>query len=79
MEDYARADTTLQLVEDPTQYGLKEFAAYYSPWRNRLLAGTAACGEEPKQELQELQSIGHLCWSTLFLKVCTLWNGPTLE
>lgn len=79
MEDHARTDTTLQLVDDPTQYGYGLKELYYSPWRSRLLAGTVACGEEPKQELQELQSIGHLCWSTLFLKFCTLWNGPTLE
>jgi len=49
---------------------------------SRLLAGDVAREEEPMQEQVfwwELQPVESLCWSSLFLKDCTVWKAAMLE
>jgi len=56
--------------------------AFGGPWWSRLLAGTAAHGENPTQEQvfwQDLWPVGDPRWSSPFLKDCTLWKGSNVE
>lgn len=50
--------------------------------KSSILQRSAACGEEPVLEQvlwQKLQPMGELCWSSAFLKECSLWYRPILE
>ncbi|GAB0185411.1 AN1-type zinc finger protein 5-like [Grus japonensis] len=75
MEDDGGADIHLQPMEDPMpeQVDAPEGGCdpVGSPHWSRLLAGPGA----PWREEPVLDP----CWSSLVLKVCTLWKGPTLE
>ncbi|XP_075356581.1 uncharacterized protein LOC142409205 [Mycteria americana] len=87
MEVHGGADIHLQPMEDPM---LEQVAApeggcdpMGSLRCSRLLAGPVdPWREEPTLEQVSVRTcdpIGNPRWSSLFLKDCTLWKGPTLE
>ncbi|GAB0208729.1 zinc finger and BTB domain-containing protein 5 [Grus japonensis] len=83
MEDDGGADIHLQPVEDPT---LEQVDA---PEGGKAHAGAGSwqdlwtCGERSPHWSRfggrTCDLVGDPRWSSLFLKVCTLWKRPTLE
>lgn len=86
MKDYDEADrNSPETCTGPHAragaHAIKDAATHKEPQKKKLLAGTAACGQEPPKEQvfwQELQPVGDSSWSSLLLKNCTPWKGPML-
>jgi len=87
MELHSGADIHLQPMEDPMLEQMDAPKGGCDPVGNpcwsRLLPGPVdPWREEPTLEqvcCQDLLYVGDQRWSSLFLKDCTLWEGPTLE
>ncbi|GAB0203908.1 zinc finger and BTB domain-containing protein 5 [Grus japonensis] len=87
MEIHGGADIHLQPVEDPTLEQLEVLEGgcdlVGSPCWSKLLAGPVACGERSPRWSRfagrTCDPVGDPRWSSLFLKGCTLWKGPTLK
>ncbi|GAB0185960.1 zinc finger and BTB domain-containing protein 5 [Grus japonensis] len=83
MEDDGGADIHLQPMEDP----MSELKEAVTLWEAHAGAGSWqdlwTRGERsPRQSRfagRTCDPVGDPCWSSLLLKVCTPWKGPTLE
>ncbi|GAB0196097.1 hypothetical protein GRJ2_002075000 [Grus japonensis] len=88
MEDAGGADIHLQPVEDPTLEQVEAPKESYDPARKPALeqAPGRTCSPMERGAHARAGVLTGLCdpvgdprWSSLFLKDCTLWKGPTLE
>ncbi|GAB0204664.1 zinc finger and BTB domain-containing protein 5 [Grus japonensis] len=87
MEDDGEQRFHLQPVEDPTLEQVMAPNEAVTPWEAHAGAGSWQ-NLWPRGERSPHQSrfagrtrdpMGDSCWSSLFLKDCTPWKGPTLE